>query len=99
MVAGGDFRIPPIESFIRGDAMRKTLTIMVAAATFAVAAIAAPGTAAARWGWRGGMVYYDYLAPAPMYYDYRAPSLFYDYDAPASIYYNYYTPAPHYGCW
>src|SRR5262245_17888235 len=52
----------PIESFIRGDAMRKTLTMIVAAATFAAAAIAAPGTAAARWGWRGSMVYYDYLA-------------------------------------
>jgi hypothetical protein len=34
--------------------MRKTLTALVAIATLGAAAIAAPTTADARWGWRGG---------------------------------------------
>jgi predicted lipid-binding transport protein (Tim44 family) len=35
--------------------MRKTLTALAAAATFATAAVATPTTADARWwGWRGG---------------------------------------------
>src|SRR5262249_41751722 len=38
----------------RGDAMRKTLTALAAAATLATATVTVPSTAEARWGWRGG---------------------------------------------
>src|SRR5262244_1568000 len=37
----------------RGDAMRKTLTAIAAAATIGIAAVATPTTADARWGWWG----------------------------------------------
>jgi hypothetical protein len=37
---------------LKGDAMRKTLTVLAAAATIAIAAVAAPTDAQARWrGW------------------------------------------------
>ena len=34
--------------------MRKTLTALATAATIAIATVATPTTADARWGWRGG---------------------------------------------
>jgi hypothetical protein len=44
------FRTPQI----RGDPMRKTVTALATAAIVAVAAVAAPTGAEARWGWGGG---------------------------------------------
>ena len=79
--------------------MRTTLTAVAAAATIAVATIAAPTTADARRGWWapaiiGGLAAgaiigsgYGYYQPAPVYNGY----------APA--YYGYSAPGPYYGCW
>ena len=44
--------------------MRKALTALAAAATFAAAAIAVPATADARWGWRGGAFFGGLAAAA-----------------------------------
>ena len=73
--------------------MRKTLTALVTAATVAVAAIAAPSAAEARWGWRGpglfgGLIVGGLIASA------LAPRYYYGYPG-------YYSsgPYPYYTCW
>jgi hypothetical protein len=85
---------------LRGDPMRKTLIAVASAATVAVAAVAAPTAAEARWGggwhggWRGPGFFGGGLlagaliagALAPRYYDYPG-------------YYGYYGPGPYYSCW
>jgi hypothetical protein len=80
--------------------MRKTLTALATAATVAVAAVAAPTGAEARWGWRGpglfgGLVAGALIAGAfaPRYYGY-------DYGYPAyGSYYGGYGGYGGYGCW
>jgi hypothetical protein len=71
--------------------MRKTLTALALAATVAVAAVAAPTGAEARWGGRGpglfgGLIVGGLIAGAlaPRYYGYQSPG-----------YYGYYGPT----CW
>jgi len=95
--------------------MRKTLTALAATATIAVAFIATPTTADARWGWWGpalgglavGAIIGSALArPAYGYYGYYGyPSYSYGY-APAYYgyayspgYYGSYAPRPYYSCW
>jgi hypothetical protein len=61
--------------------MRKTLTVLATAAMVAVAAVAAPTGAEARFGWRGGPGLFGGLvvggliagALAPRYYGYYGP--------------------------
>jgi hypothetical protein len=92
--------------------MRKSLTAFAAAGTLAVATIATPTTAGARWGWWGpavgglavGAIIGSALArPAYGYYGYPAYS-YYGY-APAHYGYAYspgyydYAPRPYYSCW
>jgi hypothetical protein len=92
--------------------MRKFLTAFAAAGTLAVATIATPTTADARWGWWGpalgglavGAIIGSALArPAYGYYGYPAYSYGY---APAYYgyayspgYYGYSAPRPYYSCW
>src|SRR5262245_24295088 len=95
------------------DVMRKTLTALAAAATVAVATVATPSNAEARWGWWGpalgafavGAIVGSAFA-RPYYYGgyyggyYPAYSYYPSYSygyAPA--YYGYaYSPGPYYGC-
>ncbi len=86
--------------------MRKTLTALAAAATIAIAAVATPTSADARWrGWRGpaffgglaagafiaGALARPYYAPRPYYYG-QGPVYYY---APGPVEYEVY-PAPAY---
>jgi hypothetical protein len=64
--------------------MRKTLTALATAATVAVAAVATPSAAEARWGWRGhglvgGLIVGGLVASAfaPRYY-YSGNPYYYD---------------------
>jgi hypothetical protein len=82
--------------------MRKTLTALATAATVAVAAIATPTGAEARWGgwhggWRGpgivgGLIAGGLIAGAlaPRYYGYPGYYGYYD---------GGYDNGPYYGCW
>ena len=86
--------------------MRKTLTALAATATIAVASIATPTTADARWGWWGpalgglavGAIIGSALArPAYGYYgSYGYPA--YSYYGYAPAYYGY-AYSPGYSCW
>jgi hypothetical protein len=94
--------------------MRKTLTTIAVAATIAVATVATPTTADARWGWRGGAFIGGLAAAAiiggalsrPYYgygYGYGYSPYSYSYYpaysyAPAPVYY-YAAPGPYYGGW
>jgi hypothetical protein len=77
--------------------MRKSLTALVTAATIAVAAVAAPSAAEARWGWGGPGFFLGGLAAgalvgaalAPHYYGYPG---YYGYPA-------YYGYGYGYSCW
>jgi hypothetical protein len=96
----------------RRYAMRKTLTALATAATIAIATVATPTTADARWGWRGGAFFGGLAAAAiiggalsrPYYgygYDYGYYPQQYYYApaysyAPAPVYY-YGAPGPYYG--
>ena len=80
--------------------MRKSLTALVTAATIAVAAVAAPSAAEARWGWRGPGFFFGGLAAGALIAGALAPR--YDYGYPG--YYGYpayygYGYSPYYGCW
>jgi hypothetical protein len=78
--------------------MRKTLTALAMAGTVAIAAVAAPSAAEARWGWRGpglvgGLIAGGLIAGAlaPRYYGY--PGYYGYYGGP-------YYGGPYYGgCW
>jgi hypothetical protein len=91
--------------------MRKTLTALAAAATFAIAAVATPTSAdARRWGWRGpaffgglaagafiaGALARPYYAPRPYYYYEPGPVYFY---APGPVQYEVYQAPGYDGCW
>ena len=86
--------------------MRTTLTAVAAAATIAVATIAAPTTADARRGWwapaiigglaAGAIIGSAYARPYYGGYGYYQPAPVYDDYAPA--YYGYSAPGPYYGC-
>ncbi|HEY6702794.1 MAG TPA: hypothetical protein VI010_01745 [Xanthobacteraceae bacterium] len=91
--------------------MRKSLTAFAAAGTLAVATIATPTTADARWGWGpalGGLAVGAIIGSAlarPAYGYYGYPAYSYGY-APAYYgyayspgYYGYYAPRPYYSCW
>jgi hypothetical protein len=85
------------------DPMRKSLTALAAAATFAAAAVAAPTTADARWGWRGGAFIGGLAAGAVIggalarpYYGGYYGGYYNSYYYPGPAYYNYYAPAPVY---
>jgi hypothetical protein len=96
------------------NVMRKSLTAFAAAGTLAIATVAAPTTADARWGWWGpalgglavGAIIGSALArPAYGYYGYGYPAYSYGY-APAYYgyayspgYYGSYAPRPYYSCW
>jgi len=93
----------------RGEAMKKVLTTLIAAAAIGAAAIATSSSADARWGygyggWRGGWgwgpgpfiggaIVGGALAAGPYYYGYR-PGGYYGYGPGA--YYGY-GPGPYYG--
>jgi hypothetical protein len=95
-----------------GDAMRKSLIAVAAASTIAVATVATPNTAEARWGWWGpafgGLVIGAIIGAAlsrPYYaYPYYGYGYGYGYGyAPAyyggyyaPAYYGYYAPRPYY---
>jgi hypothetical protein len=89
--------------------MNKTLTALAVATTFAVAAVATPTTADARWwGWRGGAFVGGLAAGALIGSAYARPYYGYgsyyggynghysNYYYPAASYYNYYAPTPVY---
>ena len=93
--------------------MRKTLTALAAAGTIAIAAVATPTTADARWGWWGpalgglavGAIIGSALPrPAYGYYGYYGyPAYSYYGYAPAYSGYAYspgysYAPRPYYSC-
>jgi hypothetical protein len=92
----------------RGNVMRTTLTAVAAAATIAVATIAAPTTADARRGWwapaiigglaAGAIIGSAYARPYYGGYGYYQPAPVYDGYAPA-YYGGYSAPGPYYGCW
>jgi hypothetical protein len=107
-IEGDVLRRPSIS--YRGDAMRKALTALAAAAT--IAAVAVPTTADARRGWRGPGIVGGFAAGAIVasafarpygyggYFNYYQPApVYYDYYAPAPLYYDYAAPQPYYGCW
>src|SRR5262249_57479790 len=81
----------------RGDAMRKTLTAIAAAATIGVATLATPTTADARWGWWGpalggfaaGAIIGSALA-SPYYYGGYYPA----HPPPPPRHHRHYPPAP-----
>ena len=86
--------------------MRKTVTVLAAAATLAVANVAAPTTADARWrgGWWGpalGGFAVGAVVGSPVarpyygygYYGAYDPYAYSSYYAPAPVYYSYYAPA------
>ena len=87
--------------------MRTTLTAVAAAATIAVATIAAPTAADARRGWwapaiigglaAGAIIGSAYARPYYGGYGYYQPAPVYNGYAPA--YYGYSAPGPYYGCW
>jgi hypothetical protein len=89
----------------KGDAMRKSLTALAAATTLAVAAVATPTTADARWGWWGpafggfaaGAIIGSALARPYYAYPYYGYGYgygpYYGYGYPAY----YYAPRPYYG--
>src|SRR5438034_9705988 len=95
-------------SRLEDEAMRKSLTAVAAAATLAIAAVAAPPTAEARWGWRGGAFVGGLTAGALIssafagpyyggYYPAAYPNpypypYYYGYFRPYPIYYRMYTP-------
>jgi hypothetical protein len=74
--------------------MRKTLTALVTAATVAVAAVAAPSTAEAHWGWGGPGFFLGGLAAGVLIAGALAPHYYYGH--PAYYGYGYH---PYYGCW
>ena len=85
--------------------MKKSLTALAVATTFAVAAVATPTTADARWwGWRGGAFIGGLAAGALIgsayarpYYGYGGYNGYYsNYYYPAASYSNYYAAAPVY---
>jgi hypothetical protein len=88
--------------------MRTTLTAVAAAATIAVATMAAPTTADARRGWwapaiigglaAGAIIGSAYARPYYGGYGYYQPAPVYDGYAPA-YYGGYSAPGPYYGCW
>ncbi|HYQ20619.1 MAG TPA: hypothetical protein VEQ64_08690 [Xanthobacteraceae bacterium] len=88
--------------------MRTTLTAVAAAATIAVATIAAPTAADARRGWwapaiigglaAGAIIGSAYARPYYGGYGYYQPAPVYDGYAPA-YYGGYSAPGPYYGCW
>jgi hypothetical protein len=92
----------------RGHVMRTTLTAVAAAATIAVATIAAPTAADARRGWwapaiigglaAGAIIGSAYARPYYGGYGYYQPAPVYDGYAPA-YYGGYSAPGPYYGCW
>jgi hypothetical protein len=86
--------------------MRKSLSALTAATSIAVAAIAMPSTADARWGWwgpalggfaAGAIIGSAFARPyAYPYYGYGyGYGPYYGYGYPA--YYGYYAPRPYYG--
>ncbi|HWF96951.1 MAG TPA: hypothetical protein VG291_18525 [Xanthobacteraceae bacterium] len=69
--------------------MRKTLTVLATAATVAIAAVAAPTGAEARWGWRGPGLFGGLIAGgliagalAPRYYGGYYPRYYGYYNGP-----------------
>ena len=88
--------------------MRTTLTAVAAAATIAVATIAAPTAADARRGWwapaiigglaAGAIIGSAYARPYYGEYGYYQPAPVYDGYVPA-YYGGYSAPGPYYGCW
>jgi hypothetical protein len=90
------------------SAMKKCVTLIVAAVTMAATIFALPATADAGRGWwapaviggiaAGAIVGSALAAPYP--YGYYAPApLYYDYYTPAPTYYSFYGPPRYYGCW
>ena len=86
--------------------MRKTLTAFAAAGTLAVAAVATPTTADARWGWGpalgglavGAIIGSALARPAYGYYgSYGYPA--YSYYGYAPAYYGYAYSPGYYSCW
>jgi hypothetical protein len=81
--------------------MRKSLTALVTAATIAVAAVAAPSAAEARWGWGGPGFFLGGLAAGALVGAALAPNYYYGYPGyygyPA--YYGGYGYSPYYSCW
>lgn len=90
--------------------MRKTLSALIAAATLAIATLAAPASADARRGWWGPAIAGGFVAgaiigsqlarpyyPGPVYYEYAQPGpVYYDYYAAPPAYY---APPPVDPCW
>ena len=86
--------------------MRKSLTAFAAAGTLAVATIATPTTADARWGWGpalggfavGAIIGSALARPAYGYYGYYGYPA-YSYYGYAPSYYGYAYSPGYYGCW